>query len=215
MPTMPLRLTKLHEINLKKRQTTITLPKRRFLTIDEESLKKLNDEQLMRLLEEAYNSKKKDEKITRASFNEILEDVHESLAVSDNHNEFSVLETSNKKLKSPLANNKFDSIATLRQENMDTSSSSYVTIPATSDKSASKVDPDADTSSTKTEVEEMELDTFSDLEDNMRAHENVIIQTIISKTMNMFCIFRRGNWTRMEILVQARRPHAVLPLGPT
>ena len=40
-----------------------------FQTIDEESLKKLNDEQLMRLLEEAYNSKKKDEKITRASFN--------------------------------------------------------------------------------------------------------------------------------------------------
>ena len=107
--------------------------------------------------------------------------MHESLAVSDNHNEFPVLETSNKKLKSPLANNKFDSIATLRQENMDTSSSSYVTIPATSDKSASKVDPDADTSSTKTEVEEMELDTFSDLEDNMRAHENVISQIIISK----------------------------------
>ena len=99
--------------------------------------------------------------------------MHESLAVSDNHNEFPVLETSNKKLKSPSTYNKFDSIATLRQENMDTSSSSYVTFPATSDRSTSKVDPDADTSSTKTEVEEMELDTFSDLEDNMRAHENV------------------------------------------
>ena len=27
--------------------------------------------------------------------------------------------------------------------------------------------------------------------------------------------YRRGNWTRMEILVQARRPHAVLPVAPT
>ena len=35
--------------------------------------------------------------------------------------------------------------------------------------------------------------------------------------MDFFFLFisRRGNWTRMEILVQARRPHAVLPLGPT
>ena len=63
---------------------------------------------------------------------------------------------------------------------MDTSASSYVTIPASgssaSGQAASKVDPDADTSSTKTEVEEMELDTFSDLEDNMRAHENVSLK---------------------------------------
>ena len=93
--------------------------------------------------------------------------MHESLA-SDNHQQETIL-PSTKKLKSPI--NKFDSIATLRQDTMETS---YVTIPA--DKSgamASKVDPDADTSSTKTEVEEMELDTFSDLEDNLRAHENV------------------------------------------
>ncbi len=40
----------------------------RFQTIDEESLKQLNDEQLFRLLEEAYHSKKLDEKNKSAIF---------------------------------------------------------------------------------------------------------------------------------------------------
>merc|ERR1712048_865681 len=53
-------------------------------SIDEENLKQLNDEQLLRLLEEAYHSKKLDEKNKSAIFKEILEDVHESLATPDN-----------------------------------------------------------------------------------------------------------------------------------
>ena len=39
-----------------------------FQTIDEENLKQLNDEQLLRLLEEAYHSKKLDEKNKSAIF---------------------------------------------------------------------------------------------------------------------------------------------------
>ena len=105
--------------------------------------------------------------------------MHESLSVSDNHksskNSSNSSVKSSTKKSSKLASNNFDSIATLT-EIMDTTTSSYVTIPASGSASATsgtKPDPDADTSSTKTEVEEMELDTFSDLEDNMRAHENV------------------------------------------
>ena len=70
---------------------------------------------------------------------------------------------------------KFDSIAALT-EIMDSSSLSNITIPASGSalvQKASDRDPDADSSSTKTEVEEMELDQLSDLEDNLRAHENV------------------------------------------
>ena len=56
-------------------------------------------------------------------------------------------------------------------------SSTNITIPASGSALVQKSDrdPDADTSSTKTEVEEMELDQLSDLEDNLRAHENVRI----------------------------------------
>ena len=39
-----------------------------FQTIDDENLKQLNDEQLFRLLEEAYHSKKLDEKNKSAIF---------------------------------------------------------------------------------------------------------------------------------------------------
>ena len=56
----------------------------------------------------------------------------------------------------------YDSIAALT-EIMDPSSS-HITIPASG--MPRNVDPDADSSSTKTEVEEMELDQFSDGEDN-------------------------------------------------
>ena len=55
----------------------------------------------------------------------------------------------------------YDSIAALT-EIMDPSSS-HITIPASG---MPRNDPDADSSSTKTEVEEMELDQFSDGEDN-------------------------------------------------
>lgn len=155
-----------------------------FQTIDEENLKQLNDEQLLRLLEEAYHSKKLDEKNKSAIFKvssqdvynklmstlplqEILEDVHESLATPDNNKACSSSKStpSHHKSKSSAKRNAaaFDSIAALT-EIMDSSN-----IPA------SGVDNDADTSSTKTEVEEMELDQFSDLEDNLRAHENVRI----------------------------------------
>lgn len=102
---------------------------------------------------------------------EILEDVHESLAASDNNKAATVHSSkstpSHHKSKSYSKRNAstFDSIAALT-EIMDSSN-----IPS----SASGVDNDADTSSTKTEVEEMELDQFSDLEDNIRAHENVTI----------------------------------------
>ena len=52
--------------------------------------------------------------------------------------------------------------------------SSNITIPASGSVLVQKDrDQDADSSSTKTEVEEMELDQLSDLEDNLRAHENV------------------------------------------
>ena len=136
---------------------------------------------------------------------EILEDVHESLATPDNNTTKSA---QNKTTTSPLSQQvssfntkpnqpnitnqicstsktnssqrkssslknaaKFDSIAALT-EIMD--SSSNITIPASGSGLVQKCnDPDADTSSTKTEVEEMELDQFSDLEDNLRAHENV------------------------------------------
>ena len=108
-------------------------------------------------------------------FKEILEDVHESLATPDNDAK-SVTPSHklpNRKVveKSKNAGATFDSIAALT-EIMD--SSSNVTIPAAG-QVARASDPDADTSSTKTEVEEMELDQFSDLEDNLRAHENVSI----------------------------------------
>ena len=70
---------------------------------------------------------------------------------------------------------KYDSIAALT-DIMDYSSTN-ITIPASGSALVQKSDrdPDADTSSTKTEVEEMELDQLSDLEDNLRAHENVRI----------------------------------------
>ena len=139
---------------------------------------------------------------------EILEDVHESLATPDNNTTKSA---QNKTTTSPLSHQvssfntkpnqpnitnqicstsktnssqrkssslknaaKFDSIAALT-EIMDSSSSSNITIPASGSGLVQKsnADPDADTSSTKTEVEEMELDQLSDLEDNLRAHENV------------------------------------------
>lgn len=60
-------------------------------------------------------------------------------------------------------------------------SSTNITIPASGSALVQKSDrdPDADTSSTKTEVEEMELDQLSDLEDNLRAHENVGIQNSV------------------------------------
>ena len=60
-------------------------------------------------------------------------------------------------------------------------SSTNITIPASGSALVQKSDrdPDADTSSTKTEVEEMELDQLSDLEDNLRAHENVRILSSI------------------------------------
>ena len=66
-------------------------------------------------------------------------------------------------------------------------SSSNITIPASGSALVQKSDrdPDADTSSTKTEVEEMELDQLSDLEDNLRAHENV---RILSKTLEIWKI---------------------------
>jgi len=182
-------------------------------TIDEENLKQLNDEQLLRLLEEAYHSKKLDEKNKSAIFKEILEDVHESLATPDNNttksaqnktttispsasqqsssfnttkpNQINIAtnqiccsstsKTNSSQRKSSSLKNaaKFDSIAALT-EIMDSSSSSNITIPASGSGLVQKSnsDPDADTSSTKTEVEEMELDQFSDLEDNLRAHEN-------------------------------------------
>ena len=59
-------------------------------------------------------------------------------------------------------------------------SSTNITIPASGSALVQKSDrdPDADTSSTKTEVEEMELDQLSDLEDNLRAHENVRILSL-------------------------------------
>ena len=61
-------------------------------------------------------------------------------------------------------------------------SSTNITIPASGSALVQKLDrdPDADTSSTKTEVEEMELDQLSDLEDNLRAHENVRILSSIN-----------------------------------
>ena len=100
---------------------------------------------------------------------EILEDVHESLATPDNN----AKETAN--VKSSCSNfiktsptkkafkhaATFDSIAALT-EIMDPSS--HITIPASG---VSRPDPDADSSSTKTEVEEMELDQLSDVEDNV------------------------------------------------
>merc|ERR1711997_618477 len=46
---------------------------------DEQMLKELNDEQLFKLLEEAYHSKKLDEKNKSSIFKEILEDVHDSI----------------------------------------------------------------------------------------------------------------------------------------
>ena len=98
---------------------------------------------------------------------EILEDVHESLATPDNNKSKATTSSSQKNQSNKKQKNAFDSIAALN-EIMD--SSSNVTIPAAT---SSTKDPDADTSSTKTEVEEMELDQFSDLEDNLRAHENV------------------------------------------
>ena len=145
---------------------------------------------------------------------EILEDVHESLATPDNNttksaqnktttispsasqqsssfnttkpNQINIAtnqiccsstsKTNSSQRKSSSLKNaaKFDSIAALT-EIMDSSSSSNITIPASGSGLVQKSnsDPDADTSSTKTEVEEMELDQFSDLEDNLRAHENV------------------------------------------
>jgi len=169
-------------------------------TIDEENLKQLNDEQLLRLLEEAYHSKKLDEKNKSAIFKEILEDVHESLATPDNtdttksasatvqskttnsaqssnFNSKSNQQTKNNQhsagRKSSCKNAaKYDSIAALT-DIMDYSSTN-ITIPASGSALVQKSDrdPDADTSSTKTEVEEMELDQLSDLEDNLRAHEN-------------------------------------------
>ena len=105
---------------------------------------------------------------------EILEDVHESLATPDKSPSKSLTSTSqhiarqvnHEASSSRNAASTFDSIAALT-EIMDSSNSS---IPGGG---SSCKDPDADTSSTKTEVEEMELDQFSDLEDNIRAHENV------------------------------------------
>ena len=114
---------------------------------------------------------------------EILEDVHESLATPDNTPTPTVVSSRNNKAAVPFSHKTansprksaknaahFDSIAALT-EIMD--SSSNVTIPAAGSLANQNKDPDADTSSTKTEVEEMELDQFSDLEDNIRAHENV------------------------------------------
>ena len=127
----------------------------------------------MRLLEEAYHSKKLDEKNKSAIFKEILEDVHESLATPDNnakesHTSKSCSSSNNTLNKSSPASKKafknaatYDSIAALT-EIMDPSSS-HITIPASG---MPRNDPDADSSSTKTEVEEMELDQFSDGEDN-------------------------------------------------
>ena len=43
-----------------------------FQTIDDENLKQLNDEQLFKLLEEAYHSKKLDEKNKSAIFKVII-----------------------------------------------------------------------------------------------------------------------------------------------
>ena len=136
------------------------------------------------------------------NFQEILEDVHESLATPDNTEsnaaaaagagqqcktsaQSSSFNKSNQQNQTIINNQlhsgrkssknaaKFDSIAALT-EIMDSSSSSNITIPASGSGLVQKCnDPDADTSSTKTEVEEMELDQFSDLEDNLRAHENV------------------------------------------
>jgi len=126
-------------------------------TIDDENLKQLNDEQLFKLLEEAYHSKKLDEKNKSAIFKEILEDVHESLATPDNNipakESNNTLSSSNKScsnnLTSSLNYNKsshhqsaknnrassfknaaqtYDSIAALT-EIMDPSSS-HITIPA-------------------------------------------------------------------------------------
>ena len=83
---------------------------------------------------------------------------------------------------------KYDSIAALT-DIMDYSSTN-ITIPASGSALVQKSDrdPDADTSSTKTEVEEMELDQLSDLEDNLRAHENVRILKSIKVQ-----IFRKDN----------------------
>lgn len=124
-------------------------------TADEESLKQLNDEQLFRLLEEAYHSKKLDEKNKSAIFKEILEDVHESLAAEKGHNSCSS-GVNNTKITSTKRNHStFDSIATL-SEMMD---------PSLPSLRGFELEDNADSSSTKTEMEEMELDQLSDLED--------------------------------------------------
>ena len=50
---------------------------------------------------------------------------------------------------------------------MDPMSASHITIPASGVTSRNQDPDNADTSSTKTEVEEMELDQLSDPEDNV------------------------------------------------
>ena len=113
---------------------------------------------------------------------EILEDVHESLATPDNGAGGSpksqqLQQQATHKSSRKVSYNRnvcnFDSIATLTEIMDHPSTTGGITIPGSS---SCCRDPDnADTSSTKTEVEEMELDQFSDLEDNIRAHENVML----------------------------------------
>ena len=61
-----------------------------FQTIDEENLKQLNDEQLLRLLEEAYHSKKLDEKNKSAIFKVRL-NFHEYITYLHMYSELSLL----------------------------------------------------------------------------------------------------------------------------
>ena len=63
---------------------------------------------------------------------------------------------------------------------MDPMSASHITIPASGVASRNQDADNADTSSTKTEVEEMELDQLSDPEDNVsKSYEDLKVGNVV------------------------------------